>query len=206
MSEETPRLYLVTPPIDEVDKFLPCLRAALEAADVASLLLRLQADGDEAEKIIQAVAALAQPREVALILEGEPDLVLRTGADGLHVTEGQERLAAAIARLSPDYIVGAGALQSRDDAMWAGEAGADYVLFGDVDADESAPSIAERTRWWAEIFNTPCVALARSLDEIGPLAAAGADFVMIGDAVWDDPRGPGEAIRDASSRLTGKTP
>lgn len=207
--DETPRLYLVTPVLDEPKKFLPALRAALEAADVASLLLRLRAaDPAEAEAAIRAVAALVQPRGVALLVEGEPDLVIRAGADGLHVTEGEERLAAALERLAPDYIVGAGALESRDDAMRAGEASADYVLFGDAGADERAPSpelVLERTRWWAEIFNTPCVALARTLDEIAPLAAAGADFVMVGEAVWDDPRGPAEAIRDAV-RLAARTP
>ncbi len=208
MSDETPRLYLVTPILDEPQNFLPALRAALEAAEVASLLLRLRTgDPTAAETATRAVAALAQPGGVAVLVEGEPDLVVRASADGLHVTEGGEALAAALGRLAPDYIVGAGALESRDDAMLAGEAGADYVLFGDAGADGQAPSpewVLERTRWWAEIFNTPCVALARSLDEIDPLAAAGADFVMVGEAIWDDPRGPAEAIRDAASRLAAR--
>lgn len=214
MSDETPqappRLYLVTPLLDAADEFLPALRAALEAADVASLLLRLRAvDPAQQEPVIRKVAGLTQPRDVALIVRGDPDLVLRTGADGLHVEDGEKRLAAALARLSPDYIVGAGALEGRDDAMRAGEAGADYVLFGETGADEQAQSAAqilERTRWWSEIFNTPCVALARGLDEIGPLAAAHADFVMLGDAIWDDPRGPAEAMRDAAARLSAKAP
>ncbi|PWB84556.1 MAG: thiamine phosphate synthase [Methylocystaceae bacterium] len=210
MSEETPRLYLATPLVDAPETFLPHLRAALEAADVASLLLRLRtSDPAEAESAIRAVAAIAQPSDVAVVVEGEADLVIRSGADGLHVTRGEEQLGGALARLSPDYIVGAGALSDRDDAMRAGEAGADYVLFGEAGADDPAPSaedVLERTRWWAEIFNTPCVALARRLDEIGPLAEAGADFVMVGEAIWNDPRGPADAMRDAASRLAARTP
>lgn len=209
MSEEPAGLYLVTPIVDDARAFLPALRSALEATAVASLLLRLRAeDAGAAKRAIGDVAALAQPLGVALLVEGEPELVTRAGADGLHVTEGEERLAEALESLHPDFIVGAGALPSRDDAMHAGEAGADYVLFGDVGAEEGPPSpewILERTLWWAEIFNTPCVALARHLDEIGPLAQAGADFVMVGEAIWDDPRGPADAIRDAASRLA-RTP
>jgi thiamine-phosphate pyrophosphorylase len=207
--DEAPRLYLVTPALASVDAFLPQLRKALEAADVASLLVRLAgSDPEQAATAIRAIAAIAQPLDVAVLVQGEPDLVLRAGADGLHVSEGEQRLSAALARLSPDYIVGAGGLENRDDAMRAGEAGADYVLFGDADAEGFAPplqSVLERTSWWAEIFNTPCVAQARSLDEIGPLAAAGADFVMIGEAIWDDPRGPAEAMRNASAWLERKT-
>lgn len=208
--EENPRLYLVTPVLDATDEFLPALKDALEAAEVASLLLRLRTtDPTRREADIRMVASLAQPRGVALLVEGEPDLVVRCGADGLHVTESEKRLADALRRLAPDYIVGAGGLESRDEAMLAGEAGADYVLFGDAGANGGPPSaelILERTRWWAEIFNTPCVALAGTLDEIGPLTAAGADFVMLGDAIWNDPRGPTAAIRDAAARLTTRAP
>ena len=41
-----PRLYLVTPPIAEPSEFFPWLMAALDAGDVAAVLLRL-ADTDE---------------------------------------------------------------------------------------------------------------------------------------------------------------
>ena len=58
-------------------------------------------------------------------------------------------------------------------------------------------ALLDRVAWWAEIFYTPCVAFARSLEEVGPLVAAGADFVMLGDCVWSDPRGPAAAVADA---------
>ena len=85
--------------------------------------------------------------------------------------------------------------------MTAGESGADYVLFGEDAAPLDAPALLERVAWWAEIFNTPCVAFARSLEQVGPLVAAGADFVMLGDCVWGDPRGPGAAVKDALDAL-----
>ena len=78
-------------------------------------------------------------------------------------------------------------MRSRDDAMAAGEAGADYVMFGEPRRDGYTPPLAEtleRTAWWAEIFQTPCVAFAGALDAVAPLTAAGADFVALGDAIW----------------------
>lgn len=208
MSDQNPRLYLATPLLDDVGTFRFALAAALGAGDVASVLLRgLPGDEAQAERLIRALAERTQARGVALLIEGPPDLALRAGADGAHVSGSGDALAAAIEKLSPDYIVGAGALATRDDAMRAGEAGADYVLFGDEDAGGEPPSLerlVERVGWWTEIFVTPCVALARKLDDVGPLARAGADFIMLGDFVWRDPRGPAAAVADAAMRLGEK--
>ena len=43
--------------------------------------------------------------------------------------------------------------------------------------------------------------IATSLAEVAPLAAAGADFVAIGDAIWGDPRGALAALAEASRLL-----
>ena len=205
MANNTPRLYLRTPILDEAETFLPALQSALAAGDVASLLLRLRdPDSATAEQIIRAVAAPAQSRNVAAIVEGAVDLVAGAGVDGAHVAGAGSALEDAIKRLAPNYIVGAGGLETRDEAMRAGELSADYVLFGDAARDESESAfdhLLERVRWWAELFTTPCVALAATLDEVAPLAAAGADFIMLGDFVWSDSRGPAAAVADALGRL-----
>jgi thiamine-phosphate pyrophosphorylase len=73
--------------------------------------------------------------------------------------------------------------------MVAAEAGADYVMFGEPGAAGERPAfdaIAERVAWWAEVFEVPCVGYAASIDEIAPLARAGADFVALGDWLWRD--------------------
>jgi thiamine-phosphate pyrophosphorylase len=88
--------------------------------------------------------------------------------------------------------------------MAAGEAGASYVMFGEPNADGARPAAEhtlERVAWWAEIFNVPCVGYAGSLDEIGPLAQAGAEFVALGDAVWQHDGGPADAIKRANAIL-----
>ena len=51
------------------------------------------------------------------------------------------------------------------------------------------------------MFQIPCVGFAASLDEVEPLAAAGADFVAVGDCIFADPRGVAAAVRDAMTRL-----
>src|SRR5258705_150257 len=94
----------------------------------------------------------------------------------------------------------------RHDVMVAAEAGADYVMLGEPDRDGRRPSfeaIIERVAWWAQLFEIPCVAFAASADEVAPLAAAGADFVALGDWVFADARGPAEAIAEAARQLAG---
>ena len=91
--------------------------------------------------------------------------------------------------------------------MGLGEAGADYLLFGEPRPDGSLPSlesVVERAAWWAEIFETPCVAYAPSLDAVAPLAATQAEFIALGDAVWSHPEGPAAAVKAAAE--TSGTP
>lgn len=199
-----PRLYLLTPPVADALAFARALPAALEAADIAAVLLRL-APGGESELVdrIKLLTPIAQRAGAALVLDGNVDLVGRSGADGAHLT-GIRAVEDAVERLKPDRICGAGGLTTRHDAMLAAEAGADYVLFGEPDLKHERPSlgaIEERVSWWAEVFEPPCVAYATSLDEVAALAAAGADFIAVADFVWNDPRGAVAAVADSVQRL-----
>ena len=143
----------------------------------------------------------------------DAELVARAGADGAHLT-GIEAMEEALPTLKPDRIAGVGGLATRHDSMAAGEAGADYVLFGEPDAKGQRPSIEainERLQWWAELFEPPCIGFAASREEAYEFAAAGADFVLVGDFIWADPRGPAAAlseaaqiIKQASAQSSGK--
>jgi thiamine-phosphate pyrophosphorylase len=202
-----PRLYLVTPqdPAGLADMLARnLLTQALDTTDIAAVLLRLP-PGDERSQVNQAkaLAPVVQDRGAALLLDGHPELAARAGADGAHL-DGVDALEAALATLKPGRIAGCGALDTRHDAMLAAEAGADYVMFGEPDAAGHRPSfdaIAERIAWWAEVFEVPCVGYAAALDEVEPLAAAGADFVALGDFVFRDARGCPAALADAARRL-----
>jgi len=199
-----PRLYLVTPQVSNPAGPREALAAALGAADVAAVLLRLAAaDERTLTNCAKALAGVVQGKGAALIIDGHAELVARAGADGAHLT-GIEEFEGAIAALKPDRIAGCGGLKTRHDAMLAGERGADYVMFGEPDNNERRPSfeaIVERVAWWAEVFETPCVGFAGHCEEIAPLAAAGADFVAAGAWIFDDARGPAAAVADAAQRL-----
>lgn len=199
-----PRLYLATQKVADAAALAPLLEELLAVADVAAVLVRL-AEADDRSEInrVKALAASIQKPGAALLLEGHVELVARAGADGAHVT-GIEAMNDALEQLKPDRIVGVGGLHSRHDSMLAGEAGADYLLFGEVEADGSRPSteaIAERLEWWAELFESPCVGYAQTADEAELFASVGADFIMVGDAIWLDGRGPKPALLDVVERL-----
>ena len=134
-----------------------------------------------------------------------PGWRLELGADGVHVRGAGADLVAAVEGLKPERIVGAGSLRTRDEAMTAGEMGADYVMFGEPNRDAPTmdpQALAERVGWWAEIFETPCVAYADTIAAAGALADAGADFVALGEAIWRRPS-PAEAARSVQALLAG---
>jgi thiamine-phosphate pyrophosphorylase len=199
-----PRLYLATPVIDDPAPLMASLPGLLAAADVAAVLLRLKPT-DQRTMIsrIKTLAPVIQDGGAALLLDGHVELVARAGADGAHLT-GIEAMEDAMPTLKPDRIAGVGGLATRHDSMAAGEAGADYVLFGEPDAKAQRPSveaIAERLQWWAELFEPPCVGFAASREEAHEFAAAGADFVLVGDFIWNDKRGAKAALMDAEQTI-----
>ena len=200
-------LYLVTPPLSAADAaaFAGIFAHALEAAPVACALVRLSpGSGADAEAVAAPLLRRARGADCALLIENDAPLAARLDLDGVHVAGAGADLAAAVKRLKPERIVGAGSLRTRDEAMTAGETGADYVMFGEP-GEAPRPNqalLVERVRWWAEIFETPCVACAGTIEEAGALADAGADFVALGEAVWASPS-PGAALREAQALISG---
>jgi len=203
-SRPVPRLYLATPELDDASSLAASLPGLLAEADVAAVLVRLKpADPRTMITRVKALAPAIQGKGAALLLDGHVELVARAGADGAHLT-GIEALGEALPALKPDRIAGVGGLTTRHDSMTAAEAGADYVLFGEPDARGQRPSaeaIAERLQWWAELFEPPCVGFAASREEAHRFAAAGADFVLVGDLIWNDARGAAAALMDAEQAI-----
>ncbi|WP_134496032.1 thiamine phosphate synthase [Microvirga pakistanensis] len=209
MSEPT-RLYLITPVLEDTS-FAPTLAEACKDGAVAAVLLRLPAaDERSLVNLVKAVAPAAQEHGAAVIVstEGEADLAnvaVRGGADGAHVSGQDLDLVRELReRLKAERAVGVGGIRTKDDAMTMGEAGVDYLLFGEPRPDGSLPSldsVAERAAWWAEIFETPCAAFAPDLAAVETLAATQAEFIALGDAVWHHPDGPAAAVKAAAEIL-----
>ncbi|MCI0466753.1 MAG: thiamine phosphate synthase [Beijerinckiaceae bacterium] len=200
METDAPGLYLITPPIPDWTPYGALFEKVIPACGLACLLIRTAAS-DEAGKayILGALIPLAQEHGVACLVEDDPQLAILVNADGVHVNGEGPLLESSVRLLKPGRIAGAGGLRTRHAAMAAGEAGADYVLFGG--SGEPHANIAGRVSWWAELFTVPCVGYAHDLGSIGDLVRAGADFIALGDAVFADPRGAKAALCEAQMRI-----
>jgi thiamine-phosphate pyrophosphorylase len=137
------------------------------------------------------LAQFAHDRNVAFLVEGDVELALKIGAEGVHIQADRALYARARERLGPDAIVGAGCGQNRHDAMVMAELGADYIAFGPAPHNlDAKDDLAELIAWWSEIFVVPCVAFgASSAEEASRIAALGADFVAPADSLWQAPDG-----------------
>jgi len=200
------RLYLVTPTTADA-AFADTLARALDAGDVAAVQLRLkEADDDAWCRTIDALRQVAQSRGMAFLLNDRADLVRSTGCDGAHV--GQTDMAAPEARklLGPALTIGVTCHDSRDLAMEAGEAGADYVAFGAFfpTTTKDAPTRADPSliAWWAELMELPCVAIGGiTASNCAPLVQAGANFLAVVGAVWQHPDGPAAGVRAMNAAI-----
>ncbi len=200
MADPPTRLYLVTPPLASMADLPTGFSEVMKSGEVACLLLRLREMPERsAKEIVREVAGVVQDLGIALLVE-DARVAAHSGADGVHVSDAGEVFADALDSLKPERIVGIGGALSRDDAMRAGEAGADYLLFGMAEGAAAAETL-EAVAWWAEIFNVPCVGYAATLAEVEGLAVAGAEFVALGEAIWYDPRGAAEALAEAKATL-----
>lgn len=194
------RLYLITPPtLDDLAAFGRQLARALDGGDVAALQIRLKDSPDAVvAAAVDALAPIAQARDVAVILNDRPDLAARLPVDGVHV--GQSDMSCKDARkLMGDRMVGVTCHDSRHLAMEAAEAGADYVAFGAFfpTTTKDAPTKAEPDilTIWQETMEIPCVAIGGiTAANAAGLAQAGADFLAVSAGVWSHPEGPDAAV------------
>jgi thiamine-phosphate pyrophosphorylase len=183
------QLYLRVPDRLEPEAARGCLAAALEAGEVAALLVRCDGAEEELVKMIEALRPLAQAHNVAVVVAGPDELSQRHGADGVEVTD-RAAYDAARKRLGASAIVGADCGASRHFAMEMAEAGADYV--GLANGGEGGSDLIA---WWGELFEVPCVALDPvEPEEAGALARLGADFVRPAEAMWDSPDHAGTIV------------
>ena len=196
------RLYLITPPaIPDLDAFAAELDSALGAGDVAALQIRLKpADDAGIRTAVNRLGPIARAHDVALILNDRPDLAAELGCDGVHVGQSDASVASARRLMGPDAMIGATCHDSRDLAMEAAEAGADYVAFGAFFPTDTKETIhrpeLEILTIWQETIEIPCVAIGGVIiDNVASLAAAGADFVAVSAGVWRYPDGPAAAVR-----------
>ncbi len=202
------RLYLITPPvIDDLEPFARDLEAALGAGDVAALQVRLKpADDATIRAAVERLAPIARAHDVALILNDRPDLAQALGCDGVHVGQSDASVASARRIMGANAMIGATCHDSRDLAMDAAEAGADYVAFGAFFPTGTKETThrpdPEILTVWQETVEIPCVAIGGvTAETAGHLARAGADFVAVSAAVWGHVDGPAAGVKAINAAL-----
>lgn len=181
------QLYLAMPSGFAGDVAL--VGAALAAAGAPCLLVI----GEGEAKRLAAIIDAAHRQNATVLTDNMRMFADVRGFDGLHCAGGVQALGAARAAVGPDGVVGIDCPLSRHEAMMFAEAGADYVAFGqDVEAvGEALEDLAEMVDWWSALIEIPCaVHLPAGAGETAwrQLAAAGADFIMPGPAIWDEPQ------------------
>ncbi|MBU1213303.1 MAG: thiamine phosphate synthase [Alphaproteobacteria bacterium] len=167
------------------------LAPLFDARRVPSLLIVPDAARKTDPASLEALIAVAQHSDVAVLIADDVALAADVGADGVHIYASGtverspvERYRQARERLGANAIIGVDAGASRHDAMALGEAGADYIAFGPLGESASDEAIMpletqfDIVSWWADIFEIPVVALDIPDDAAASrFAAAGADFV-----------------------------
>jgi thiamine-phosphate pyrophosphorylase len=212
-AEQTPqrcRLVLAISPGRALDDLAPALEAALAAGDVASLILPQYDLAEGAfQELAEALVPLAQARGVAVLVAGDSRVAGRVRADGIHV-EGVVEVADAVRRHEGRLMVGAGGATTRDEALAMGEAQPDYIFFGRFGFDakpDPHPRNLSLGRWWAEMIEIPCIVMAGAdVATVVPVAATGAEFVLLSQAVFGEGADAAAAVAEANALLDAGAP
>lgn len=200
-----PRLMLSLPATLGADG-LALVERAITAASPAALLI--DPSGEFEATRLDALArwiAIGAAAGTACLVLDDPVLALNGGADGVHLS-GPERVAAVRRALGAGRLLGAACGVSRHAAMVAGDEGVDYVLLGGTGGPAEPSELLELVRWWSELFVLPCAVpsdgdppAARRLIE------AGADFLILSAALWDEPAAVPGRLADLAPALRSIT-
>jgi thiamine-phosphate pyrophosphorylase len=199
MTQSNCQLYLISP-LEVGGDFPDRLRAALGVGTVAAFQFRVKGlDQHEAARLAAPLQEICADHDVAFIVNDDIALAKRLKADGVHLGQGDGDPADARRELGPDAQIGVTCHASRHLAMEAGEAGANYVAFGAF-FPTTTKAVEHRAEpeilsWWQGLFELPCVAIGGITPaNAGELVEAGADFLAISGAIWNDPDGPAAAV------------
>ncbi|MEY4879986.1 MAG: thiamine phosphate synthase [Pseudomonadota bacterium] len=194
------RLYLITPLKFDANVFAEDLKRALGAGDIASVQLRMKdVPDDEVLRIGERLFPIVEKGGAAFILNDRPDLAARLGADGVHIGQEDGSYTEARNLMGKGRVVGVTCHDSRHLAIEAAEAGADYVAFGAFFPTETKQTKTRAEvdvlQWWSDLMVVPSVAIGGiTVENAGPLVAAGADFLAVSAGVWNYPQGPAAAV------------
>lgn len=164
-------LYLVTMPDFDPSRELADLAKVLSRWTPAALRLSTT-DETRARSCVNAIRDTVHAHGTALILTDLPALAHELGCDGVHLTSSPAQCLTAREELGRDLQLGVFCGTSRDDAMSAGELGADYISI--------APNAPDLVAWWSQMMELPIIAEDIETEEQAlTMIKANADFLAV---------------------------
>jgi thiamine-phosphate pyrophosphorylase len=195
---ERPQLYLITPPVLDLEVFPDHLATLLDSAEIACIRLALSSrDEDLIARSADALREVAHARDVALVVENHVLLVDRLGLDGVHLTGSRNNLRKLRSDLGADAIIGAFCGTTRHDGLSAAEAGVDYVAFGPINAGtlgDGNDVEFDLFQWWSEMIEVPVVAEGGLTPDLVAQFGPVTDFFGIGAEIWSS-ENPAAALK-----------
>ena len=145
-----------------------------------------------------------------LIIDDDVEAVLESGADGVHVGQGDMAVAEARRILGPDKIIGASA-HSEAEAREAVRQGADYLgcgaVFATATKNDTTPLSREELRRIYRSVEVPAVAIGGITEaNCMELAASGIAGIAVVSAIFaaEDKRTAARRLRLLAERIAGK--
>ena len=185
---DQPQIYLISPPAFDLSLFPDQLAQVLDGTEIACVRLQMASqDEEDVARAADTLRELCHARDVAFVITDHVQMVQRLGLDGVHLSDAARSVRATRKELGPDAIVGAFCGTSRHDGMAAGEAGADYVSFGPLQASvlgDGSMAEADLFQWWSEVFELPVVAEGGVSEDRAASLSSCTDFFAIGDEIW----------------------
>lgn len=197
-------LYLVTDAVQGGPQALAA-RVAAALGGGARIVQYRDKCGDDDRRAAAAAAVLAECRRhgALCIVNDDPALAARVGADGVHLGEHDAELTQARSLLGPQAVIGISCYDSLERAREAAAAGASYVAFGAFYPSTTKPAARRATLALLEAarreLDIPIVAIGGiDASNAAPLIQAGADALAVVGAVWwaPDPRAAARAIAE----------
>jgi thiamine-phosphate pyrophosphorylase len=192
------QLYLITPPqIKDVNLFCLNLEAALSAAPVSCLQIRLKKENNECEddviilSLFNKIKPICDKYGTLIIINDNPYVAKKARADGVHLGQKDADYSHARELLGHEAIIGITCHNSKELAFKAVSSGADYVAFGAFYSSETKyikhKANMEILEWWQEAMEIPCVAIGGiDISNVENIIKAGADFIALSNAIWSN--------------------
>jgi thiamine-phosphate pyrophosphorylase len=131
------------------------------------------------EEAAAALIAAAGPHELGILFRGAVADAKQAGASGVYLAGGAATAKAARETLGSAAIIGAACALSRHQAMEAAEAGADFVSFEALAADELEHA-ATLSAWWDKVTGVPsAIACDASFIDASFFEKALPDFLLV---------------------------